>query len=65
MPRCTLLFVIEGELLRESIRASCELADEYQRLMPQVMEVSKSEIFAVGEAPRIQRRMRLPRPLDD
>ncbi|MGO2004480.1 hypothetical protein ACTXOR_02940 [Arthrobacter rhombi] len=65
MPRCTLLFVIEGELLRESIRASCELADEYQRLMPQVMEVSKSEIFAVGEAPRIQRRMRLPHPLDD
>ncbi len=65
MPRCTLLFVIEGELLRESIRASCELADEYQRLMPHVMEVSKSEIFAVGEAPRIQRRMRLPHPLDD
>lgn len=65
MPRCTLLFVIEGELLRESIRLSLDLADDYQRLLPNVMEVTASELFAVGEAPRIQRRMRLPRPLDD
>lgn len=65
MSRCTLLFIIEDRLLREAIRHSLDLADEYQRLLPHVLTVSRSEIYAVGEATRIQQRTKLPRRLDD
>ncbi|MFB0834118.1 hypothetical protein ACX8Z9_02005 [Arthrobacter halodurans] len=65
MPRRTLLIIIEGRLLREAIELGLRLAEEYQDLVPEALETSKSELYAVGEASRIQRRTRAPRPLAD
>jgi hypothetical protein len=63
MPRCTLLIIIEDRLLREAIAESMRLVEEYQDLLPQVLETAKSELYAIGEAARIQDRTRLPKCL--
>ncbi|GAA3674050.1 hypothetical protein GCM10023081_10500 [Arthrobacter ginkgonis] len=65
MPRSTLLLIIEGRPLRDSIRVSLELAEEYEGLYLGSVETLKSEPFAFGEAARIQQRIKLPRALAD
>ncbi|MGJ9404370.1 hypothetical protein [Arthrobacter sp. KK5.5] len=63
MPRRTLLIILEKRLLRDAISEGLELAERYRELPPGVPEGTESELYAVGEAARIQRRTKPPRTL--
>jgi hypothetical protein len=60
MPRRTLLIIVERHLLKDAIVQGLALAEGYEEMVPGSLADVRRELYAVGEAARIQRRTRLP-----
>ncbi|GAA3698937.1 hypothetical protein GCM10022377_09930 [Zhihengliuella alba] len=62
MSRCSLLFIIDEAPLSGAIRQSIDLALRYREDFPLGLPVESEELYAFGEAERIQERIRPLRP---
>ncbi|WP_309081176.1 hypothetical protein [Zhihengliuella sp.] len=62
MSRCSLLFVIAESPLSDAIRQSIDLAVRYREDLLLGLPVDAEELYAFGEAERIQEKIRPPRP---